>query len=221
MSPTGRKEIKKELKKFQIPIVFIDRILEGIDGLLVTTNNESISKKAVEHFIQQGFENIGIILGPQDISTSRERLKGYLMGLKENRIPVTEEYIVVSNSRFNGGSAGMQQLLQLRHPPEAVFVTNGLMTLGAIHYLKEIGRFRLPSDMAFIGYLDQDYEIDWGLITTPTLTLVQQPTYEMGKVAAAKLLQQLINREKIIDQRIELDSKLVIRESSRRNRVMA
>ncbi|HZG15806.1 MAG TPA: LacI family DNA-binding transcriptional regulator [Candidatus Bathyarchaeia archaeon] len=212
-SPTGRKEAEESLKKLVLPTVFIDRIPDYLDGFLVTSDNETSSYQAIKHLISQRYEKIGIIVGSLSISTTKERLNGYLKCLREHHIPVKEEYIVAGHSRINGGKSAMEQLLKLSNPPEAVFVTNSLMTLGALDYLKT-QKICYPDDVALIGYQDQDWEADWTLITTPTITVVKQPTYKIGWKAAHHLIQHLAEEKQLHSERCELPSTLMIRESS-------
>ncbi|MGK5508603.1 LacI family DNA-binding transcriptional regulator [Brevibacillus formosus] len=217
LSATGRNENLKKLKKLQIPVVYIDRIPEEIDGPLVTSDNEKISYEATQHLIAQGFRKIGIIIGSKIISTTKERLNGYIKCLQEHGIPIHEEYIAVGDSRITGGKKAMEALYKLEDRPEAVFVTNSLMTLGALDYLKS-ENIRYSNDVSIIGYQDQDWEADWTLITNPAITVVKQPTYQIGWKAAHQLLKHITEGEELQSKRYELPCKLIIRESTQNPR---
>src|SRR5262249_47596967 len=73
-------------------------------------------------------------------------------------------------------------LLELPEPPDALFVTNNLMTIGAVHAIREAG-LEIPRDIALVGFDDEP----WTTLTRPQLTVVAQPTYEIGRQAAQLL----------------------------------
>ncbi len=70
----------------KIPILLIDRMLNDIDADVVMVDNISASEKAVSHLVQNGHKEIGIVVGPSDIFTSQERLKGYQSALEKENI---------------------------------------------------------------------------------------------------------------------------------------
>jgi LacI family transcriptional regulator len=76
----------------------------------------------------------------------------------------------------------MESLLDLAEPPEALFVTNNLMTVGALECLAKRG-LRAPDDIAVVGFDD----IPWADLVVPSLTTVAQPTYELGRTAGLLL----------------------------------
>ena len=83
----------------------------------------------------------------------------------------------------------LQQLLDLPDRPTALFVTNNQMTLGTLHAFKE-RKLRCPEDISLISFDDHD----WAPLFAPPLTVVRQPTYQLGQTVA-KLLMKLINHQ--------------------------
>src|SRR5690625_3533931 len=124
----------------------------------------------------------------------------------DHGIKVNEEYMVAGDSDVKGGGNATKQLLSLDNRPEALFVMNSLMTIGSLKVLKK-KNISIPGNIRFIGYHDQEEDMDWNLIFDPPLTVVRQPSYEMGKESAKLLL--LNNKETKI-----LNSNLRIREST-------
>jgi DNA-binding LacI/PurR family transcriptional regulator len=101
----------------------------------------------------------------------------------------------------------MQEFVDSSAPPQAVFVANNLMTLGALRALRERG-VHVPEDMALVGFDD----MPWSSELCPPLTAVQQPTYEMGQETVLLLVRRLANPDAPA-RTVTLQPRLVIRES--------
>lgn len=169
-----------------IPVVLIDRSLQDASYDTVVVDNLNAVYMAVEHLIGRGHRRIGLIAGPQSISTARERTVGYRRVLEDYRLPVDESLIAVGNYDLESGSRLFGALLDMPQPPTAVFVTNYDMTLGAIMAAHERG-IALPEQMDFIGYDN----VDLCSVVSPRLEIVEQPMDEMGLRAAELLLSRL------------------------------
>jgi len=98
--------------------------------------------------------------------------------------------------------------MQLREPPQALFVANNLMTLGTLQALQEL-KVRVPQDVALVGFDD----MPWSGQLCPPLTAVAQPTYDLGQEAGRLLLRRMPDPE-ASTQSIVLQTRLIIRESS-------
>lgn len=178
------------IRKQGVPLVFIDRGLTPSVASTVCVDNRLGAQRAIEHFIADGHHSIAIILGMQSLQTSQERLQGYYDALEAHGIAVDERWIHWSNSRIAGGFEMMQQLLAETAIPSAIFVGNNQMTIGSLHALREAG-MRVPTDLALIGFDDHD----WASIFTPPLTVVRQPTREIGRLAFEALFRLMNNPE--------------------------
>ena len=82
----------------------------------------------------------------------------------------------------DGGYAATRTLLGARKRPDALFVANNLMTLGALRAVQEAG-LRVPEDLLLVGFDDAP----WTTLVSPQLTVVAQPTHEIGRQAARLL----------------------------------
>ena len=166
--------------------MLIDRSLDQADYDTVVVDNLNAVYMAIELLIGRGHRRIGLIAGPQTISTARERTVGYRRVLEDYRLPVDESLILAGNYDLESGSRLFRALLDMPQPPTAVFVTNYDMTLGAIMAAHERG-VALPDDVDFIGYDN----VDLCSIVSPKLEIVEQPMDEMGLRAAELLLARL------------------------------
>lgn len=198
----------KSLVEDNVPVVLLDRKLEGIHTDSVVVDNIEGSYKAVSHLINLGHRKIGIIHGPKTIMTGRDRLEGYQRALRDYNLPLDSKYIKEGNFKQEGGYSKTLELLELKDPPSALFVANNLMTLGAFKALKEEG-IKIPEKIALIGFDN----MEWAPLANPPLTAVSQPIYKLGTSAANLLLSRIKAGASEGAQEIVLKPELVIRES--------
>lgn len=190
-----------------IPIVLIDRFLEGSALPFVGVDNLAAVRQAVDHLIDDGHRRIGIITGLEKVSTSIERLRGFELALQARQVRLYPELVKKGYSSVDGGATATSELLKLPQPPTAIFTTNNFMTLGALKTFRELG-VRCPDEIAIFGFDDHD----WAVIFSPPVSVVRQPTGEIGTIAAQMLL-RAINGQKLTPRTVQLNATLVIRGS--------
>ena len=168
------------------PIVCLDRVTENIPLDCVSVNNIDGAQMCVRHLIQQGHRRIGIINGSSTLQTSKQRLAGYLAALKEAQIEVEPGLIKEGDFREASGHRLGKELLLAHRRPTAVFVSNGLMTVGFIHALNELS-LHCPEDIAVASFDD----LPLADVFRPQITAVSQPAYEIGYGGAQLLIDRL------------------------------
>jgi DNA-binding LacI/PurR family transcriptional regulator len=178
----------QRLHAAQIPVVAIDRRMGdyAVDTVLVDSGQASY--EVVCHLIEQGHRRIGALIGVPGVTTGRERQEGYLRALADHNIPFAPELLQAGIPKIETGSAFTAHLLALSDPPTALFTGNNLLTIGALRTIHEAG-LRIPQDIAIVAF----DEMEWMFLMQPPLTVVAQPTYEMGQKAAERLLLRLAN----------------------------
>lgn len=196
-----------QILKAGVPIVTVDRSLLNSPVDQVEVDNRVGAYEAVSYLISAGHKRIGLITGPVDVSTSRDRKKGYEDALASHAIEIRPDYIGLGDNRQPSGDALASRLLELARPPTALFVTNNLMTVGALQAIHRLG-LKIPNDVAIIGFDD----LPWAEALNPPLTVVRQPAYDIGH-AAAELLLRRLNNPQVAPASIRLRPKLIIRQS--------
>lgn len=210
ISPTNRTANVKQLLAARAPVVTIDRQVAGADVDTVLVDNEHGARLATEHLIAEGYRRIACITGPKRVSTATQRLRGYRAALRAAGRPADDALVRHADFREHGGLDAMRDLLRGDEKPDAVFVTNNLMTVGALECLAE-GGVRIPDEVAVIGFDD----VPWATFIRPPLSTITQPTYELGRSAATLLLDRIAAPERPTSL-LTLPTELHIRDSSRR-----
>ncbi|KLU63138.1 HTH-type transcriptional repressor CytR [Peptococcaceae bacterium CEB3] len=176
----------REIQENGLPIVLIDRLITDLSCDGVVSDNVNGAYRAVEVIINRGHKRIGIIAGPQEIYTAKERLEGYLRALKDYNIPVDESLICEGHYTQAGGAQALDFLWERPEPPTAVFVCNNDMVVGAVKCISS-KELTIGKDISLFGY-DQ---LEFSQIVKPPLSLVIQPIEEIGRRAAEMLVRRL------------------------------
>jgi LacI family transcriptional regulator len=197
-----------EVVKTGMPIVCVDRSLSKAKTDLVEVDNYQGAFEAVTHLIGRGHRNIALIEGRSQVSTSRERRRGYVDALEAQGVPLRKELMRVGDFKQESGRVLTNELLALRKPPTALFVLNNLMTVGALAAVHQRG-LRIPDHVAIVGFDD----LPWAEALDPPLTVVRQPAYEVGRQAMELLLKRIIEPQRP-PVMVRLLPELVIRRST-------
>lgn len=201
-----------ELSKAEVqhtPVVFVDRTFDSLDGFYVGVDNKAGAYQGTQHLIQCGYRKIGILTGLDRLSTMRERLDGYCQALQDAGLPVNNKWIIPSQLSVDGGRQAMRELFSQPDFPEAIFINNNLLALGALLEMRELG-LSCTEDIGIVVFDDHP----WAAVSYPPLTVVRQPTRKIGQ-AAAEMVLALINDHQVTEKRVILDCELVERQSCR------
>ncbi len=180
-----------EMAATGMPVVCVDRSMAKLKTDLVEVDNHRGAFEAVSHLLDKGHKHIGLIEGRSQVSTSRERRRGYLDALAERGITVRKELMRAGDFKQESGRILANELLALRKPPTALFVCNNLMTVGALATIHQRG-LRVPQDVAIVGFDD----LPWAEALDPPLTVVRQPAYEVGRQAMELLLKRIMDPDR-------------------------
>jgi LacI family transcriptional regulator len=207
--PRNEKAYLGTLQQRKFPYVLID--YQGYNWhvpSIITTNRKG-GYDATSYLIETGHRRIGFITGEMAYGCAPERLAGYQAALEDHGIAFDPELVSEGNFLQPQGYHCAQRLLSLPKPPTALFVSNDVMAFGAMEAARERG-LHIPNDLSIIGFDD----IPQAAHVHPTLSTVRQPLEEMGRSAANLLLKYIANPQAEVE-RVELSTRLVIRESCR------
>ncbi len=194
------------------PLVFFDRILDGVDVSAVVLDDYQGGYQSVKHLLDHGCRRIAHFGGPQHLNIYKNRYAGYCQALHDHEVPFEKELVVFGDMTLEDGMRGMTQLLELPQRPDAVFSASDFSAVGALQVLKQ-RQLRIPQDIALAGFSNETF----ASLTEPMLTSVDQHCEEMGGAAVRLLLEMVQERSTPpTPRKIVLQPRLIVRESSRR-----
>jgi LacI family transcriptional regulator len=194
------------LERHKIPVVFVDRSVEGPFDQVVVENRRPMME-LVAHLAGHGHRRIGLIRGLDGLSTTIERVEGYQAGLARAGLPLDRSLIENGASEVEAARRSVLRLIAMGRPPTAIIAANDKMTIGAMKALRESG-LRVPADIGLAGFDD----FEWADCFDPRLTVIAQPCHAMG----IRAIGQLLKRMKDVGRRsrtIRLAAELKIRNS--------
>jgi len=215
--PTGIIAVLSDLSEGQrsllrsrgVPLVVVDPTGEpGHDTPSIGATNWSGGLSATRHLLALGHRRIGVVSGPENVMCARARLDGYRAAMDEAGVPVDPRVIRYGNFHVQEGTFEGRALLRLPDRPTAIFAGNDLQALGVYQAAREAG-LHIPEDLSVVGFDDLPVA-SW---VGPPLTTVRQPLVQMA-MAAARLVLRLAGGEEPTQTRIELATKLIVREST-------
>ncbi|GHI00452.1 LacI family DNA-binding transcriptional regulator [Neobacillus kokaensis] len=197
---------ERQIKSLQIPFVSIDREISK-DIPTIVVENKKGAKLATQYLQNKGCMRIAHISGPLNVVNANERCEGYKEVVR-NEQWFNESYIGNGHFEMDSAIEATLELLQLHPEIDGIFAANDTMAIGAIKAVHKIGK-RTPDDIAIVGFDG----ISLSKATTPELTTIEQPIYEMGEKAASMLI-EFIEEKPVEKTFYRLDVGLVERESS-------
>ncbi|MBC8083846.1 MAG: LacI family DNA-binding transcriptional regulator [Hymenobacter sp.] len=202
----------EKVRMQEIPLVFFDRVLDGLDVNAVVIDDREGGYQATRHLLEQGCRRVAHFGGPQHLNIYKNRRQGYLDALRECGLPVEEELIFGCDMTLEDGARGMEYLLALPQPPDAVFSASDFSVVGALQLLKQRG-IRIPQDVALAGFSNETFTS----FTEPLLTSVDQRCEQMGQAAVRLFLEMRAESNgPFSPRRVVLQPDLMVRGSSRR-----
>ncbi|MEK3767841.1 LacI family DNA-binding transcriptional regulator [Paenibacillus sp. FSL R5-0887] len=203
----------RRLKEEDHPFCLINQHFAGEAFHEVDADHVEGSWQAAKHLLEQGFTRIAFLNGPESYSNSRDRLTGYTRALAEVNLSVDSSLLFEGNFSRKSGIIAAKEMLPLLNEIDAIMAANDRMAIGLQQGLQELGipRDRLP---AIVGYDDSEA----AELTTPALSSVRVPFYELGELAAAQIIELLGNNLAEVPVpavQIKLPTELVIRASSK------
>jgi LacI family transcriptional regulator len=209
ITPTShnRRQLER-LRQKGIVIVQIDRRVEGLRSDAILVDNEAGAAHAVSHLIAAGHSRIGIITGPLDVTTGKERLQGYERALEEHGIRKHSSLARTGSFRRDHAIQDAQELITAEPRPTAIFAANNILAEACLFALADRG-LRVPRDVSLVAFDDTP----WMRMVNPPVTTIRQPTPDMAHSAAELLLRRLRSPSAEPPATMVFHTELVVRDS--------
>jgi DNA-binding LacI/PurR family transcriptional regulator len=204
-----KKEMLDRMLERSVPIVMIARELPEIDVQTVVVDDFAGGVLAAKHLLGLGHSRMSVLAEAPQVSSSRERIRGFRQALAEAGLELPEERVRESSEDLvKDGKCRAMELLSHKERPTAIFCCNDLLAVGALQAAKQL-QIGVPSELSIVGF---DNTI-LASVTDPPLTTVAQPMELMGTIAVDLVIGQL-NKEPAVQQRKVLSPELIIRQST-------
>lgn len=180
------------MKRYNIPVVFFDRIPKLPNIHYVAADMQTGTKEAVDYLLKKGHRAIGMINGPETLLASQDRQQGYINALLKNRLKFDPSLIVSSNLTSQSTQDAFKQLLALKRKPTAIVTFNDYVALDALKYAKKLN-LEINKDICFVSYAN--LPIIHYLESTPMASVEQYPNLQ-GQKATEILLSLMAENNK-------------------------
>ena len=206
ISPTRQTIASFADSNLPFPIVVIDRSISNLDVDAVLLDNVDAAYRLITHLIGQGYTRISALCS--EMGTGLERQLGFEKALRAHGLALKSEYMKYVSPKTEAGYAATLKMLDLDEPPDALFTENSLIAEGALRAIRE-RNLSIPGDIALVSF----DETTWSSLVQPAITLIAQPTYEIGKTAAELLMQRIADPGRPT-RKVILNGHLLVRGSS-------
>ncbi len=208
---TERLDHFKPFQEKGIPVIFFDRVEENSAGTKIIIDNYKCGQIVTQHLIDQGCKKIALVTASLNRNVYHQRYNGYKDTLESNNIQVKKEYVLIKDLSEASGIEAANEILQLNPMPDGIFITNDFSAAVCMQILKDRG-IRIPEDIAIVGFNNDAITT----IVKPQLTTINYPGYEIGQVAAQKIISHLEGVTDILASNVVVNANLIIRKSSLR-----
>jgi LacI family transcriptional regulator len=200
-------EALRRLREEKLPFCLVNQYYADEAFPAVEADHREGSALAVRFLLRRGCTRIAFLNGPGDYSNSADRLRGYRQALREAGIRPDSRLLFAGNYSHKSGYAASLDIAGRIPEIDAVFAANDRMAIGLMQGLKERGI--VPGrDVAVVGYDDSDA----AKLADPPLTSVRVPLFEMGRLAALRVLEQA-ERGDWFPFHEKLETEMVVRKS--------
>jgi LacI family transcriptional regulator len=208
---TKDKTIFEAVKKRNIPLVFFDRVFEGLGFSTVTADDESGTYNAMTKIINTGYTKIAHLAGYNYTNIGKKRLNGFKRAMRDNRLKVPDYWIVETGFAEEDGYKGFIKLFRSGDLPEVIYAVTYPVALGVILAAQEAG-ISIPDDLQIVSFGGSIYN----RFVAPSISYIEQPAEQIGKKALELLLDEIKNPELREEQHIIIPTELVICDTCRK-----
>ena len=187
---TNKYEHLEALEKYNIPVVYFDRVPPFEKANKVFCNLYKGTIEMVGWLISRGFKKIAMINGPDKLSASKERLNGYIEGLSKKKLKVDMQLVEKTDLSKESTYTSMKNLLGLKNPPNAIISFNDYVHMDAVQYAQQQD-IKINKDIVFVSYANLPIT---SYTAYPPLVSIEQYPYGQGEKAMEIMIRILQDR---------------------------
>lgn len=201
------RDITDLLPDSKIPIVYTYCYTKNEHDYAVNYDDEGASYQITKYLIEKGHRQIGLISGLINSVSTYARFQGYHKALSEHLLLFNPQFVKTGDWQYESGYHMAEELLKQESMPTAIIAMNDLMAAGAIQAIKNNG-LQIPEEISVVGFDNRELS---GYLS-PRLTTMSLPLEEMGR-RAINILEQIRNKQSVVQKKYQLDCQLVERDS--------
>jgi LacI family transcriptional regulator len=185
-----RDDIAQLCERLGVRYVRVGSAILDVPERCVASNDQQVVEQAIKQLISAGHRKIGFVRGPRGFRSAHEREAGFTAALDAANIDLPKKYRAEGNYRYEAGVAAGEKLLGNKDRPTAIFCSNDEMAAGVLNVAHRL-QINVPAQLSVIGFDDSPTALHmW-----PPLSTVRWPIFEMGVLAAQKLLPEFLKNE--------------------------
>jgi len=205
----GHHDHLSELGGGDMPLVFFDRVCEGVRSAQVITDDFESGRKAAQHLIDRGCRRLAFLALAGDLAIVRQRQEGYLQALRDNKRDVRRNPVVSCQHTEADNLTLLRNLLSSEDRPDGLIGSVEKLAMQTYAVCHELG-LSIPGQVRVVGFSHLQIA---GLLN-PSLTTITQPAFEMGKAAATLLFRGLEKKADMRMEKVMIPSVLMVRDST-------
>ncbi|MBI2729690.1 MAG: LacI family DNA-binding transcriptional regulator [Sphingobacteriales bacterium] len=213
---TNNYEHFEALQRYNIPVVFFDRIPKIPNIHYVACNMINGTVQAINFLFKKAHRIIGMINGPEKLPATKERLEGYIQAMTKSRLKYDPNLVVNCNLTKEDVAAATEKLLSGKRKPTAIVTFNDYVALDAVQQARKM-KLKINKDVCFVSYANLPIS---NYTAFPPLASVEQFPYQQGQKATETLIELLQKKtdesaenNNVTYYKIILESQLIVHDN--------
>jgi LacI family transcriptional regulator len=185
-----RDDIAQLCERLGVRYVRVGSAILDVPERCVASNDQQVVEQAVKQLVAMGHRKIGFVRGPRGFRSAHEREAGFMAAIDAAKLDLPKKFRAEGNYRYEAGIEAGVKLLGQKDRPTAIFCSNDEMAAGVLNVAHQL-KLNVPDQLSLIGFDDSPTALHmW-----PPLSTVRWPIFEMGELAARKLLPEFLKND--------------------------
>ena len=186
LSPTTDSFMVQELQRLGVPVVCSVRSVDDSKVDVVESDNMYGGAEIMRHLYELGHRRIGLVMGPENASTSRDRARGALNYLREKGVPVEDTPVMWNAFTYEAGYSCAIQMLELAEPVTAIMAAGDTIALGVLEAART-KNLLVPAQLSVVGF--DNIPLSGSRLIS--LTTINSSAKEMSRVTCRRMIDRI------------------------------
>jgi LacI family transcriptional regulator len=178
----------RELQRLGVPVLLAVRSMDDSKVDIVEPDNIFGGAEIMRHLYELGHRRIGLVMGPENSSTSRDRAKGALSYLREKGVPAENTPVMWNTFSYESGYSCASQMLSLQNRVTAIMAGGDSIALGVLDAART-KNIDVPSQLSVVGF--DNIPLSGSRLIG--LTTIDSSAKEMARVVCRRMLDRIRN----------------------------